>query len=153
MSLDRSPSRERGGWSSPGLTTPYEEANGNSYGDMNGRHGVTWAKARASSARVQGSQSQGFLSRHYRNISESLPYFAHGGQEDRFAEKEKLGRGRSGRMSLKELPRRLGLLLSRRRRPVAGFLLMVVILLMWFSKRTYMPKWLGARAQADPHQL
>ncbi|KAK4545752.1 hypothetical protein LTR36_002706 [Oleoguttula mirabilis] len=134
MSLDRSPSRERGGWSSPGLTTPFEEANGKSYGGLDGKQDVSWAKARANSARVQDSQGQGFISRHYRRLSESLPHFAHGGQEDRFAEKEKLGRGRASRTSFKELPRRLGLLLSRRRKPVAVFVLMLLAVFAWFQK-------------------
>lgn len=64
-----------------------------------------------------------------------MPYFAHGGQEDRFA-KEKLGRGRSlGRFSVAELPRRLGLLLSRRRKYVALAITLLFALLLWFQKR------------------
>lgn len=158
MSLDRSPSPQHGGgWSSPGLTTPYDEANGRarspigagkSYGNLNG--GVTWASAKANSARVNGypsyqSQNQGFFGRHYRKISQGLPYFAHGGQEDRYAEKEKLGRGRSGGYaptrsgslveSLGELPRRIGLLLSRRRKFVALLLMLLFVVLAWFHKR------------------
>ncbi|KAI7537703.1 hypothetical protein KC343_g18009, partial [Hortaea werneckii] len=116
MSLDHSPSPQRGGgWSSPGLTTPYEDVNPGSgavsrsrspavksFGDLNGgapggatasvagagAGGVTWASAKSASARVNGypryqSQNEGFFTRHYRKISEGLPYFAHGGQEDR----------------------------------------------------------------------
>ncbi|KXL46973.1 glycosyltransferase family 34 protein [Acidomyces richmondensis BFW] len=145
MSLDRSPSPQAGGgWSSPGLSPPYEETNGRSrspgkrYGALNG--GVTWATAKAKSDRVSRgypryqSQNEGFFSRHYRRISEGLPYFAHGGQEDRFA-KEKLGRGRSlGRFSVAELPRRLGLLLSRRRKYVALAITLLFALLLWFQK-------------------
>ncbi|KAK5744745.1 alpha-1,6-mannosyltransferase [Elasticomyces elasticus] len=160
MSLDRSPSPLRsGGWSSPGLTSPYEEANGTrspgkraAYGELNGsaQPGVTWGSARAKSARVNGYQqngANGFIGRHYRKMSESLPsYFAHGGQEDRYGEKEKLGRGRTGWSGasssvsggflrwLGEIPRRLGLLLSRRRRGVAVFFLLVMVALLWFQK-------------------
>ena len=153
MSLDRSPSREHGGWSSPGLSTPYENGDrGKSYGDvsMNGNgsaHGVTWAKARAKSARVQQDQTQqgagGFVARHIRRLSESLPYFAHGGQEDRFAEKEKLGRGRaggwsgsgSGEAGWRQVPRRVGLLVSRKRKYVALGLLAVIAVMVWFWER------------------
>lgn len=151
MSLDRSPSPHRdGGWSSPGLNTPYEDSNGRArspgkrYGDLNGGGGpgVTWASAKANSARVNGypsyqSQNQGFFARHYRKMSEGLPSFAHGGQEDRYAEKEKLGRGRSGGMSFRELPRRVGLLLSRRRKHVALFMVLLFAVLLWFQKRMY----------------
>jgi len=153
MSLDRSPSREReGGWSSSGLTTPYDDSNGRArspagrgYGELDGGRGVSWATAKANSDRVNGypsyqsqSQKQGFFGRHYRQLSHGLPHFMHGGQEDRYAEKEKLGRGRSGggRMpGLRELPRRLGLLLSRRRKYVAVLLLLLFAVFMWFNKR------------------
>lgn len=170
MSLDHSPSPQQGGgWSSPGLTTPYEDANPGSgavsrsrspavkpFGDLNGGPGgaasvsgagagaaggggVTWASAKSASARVNGypryqSQNEGFFTRHYRKISEGLPYFAHGGQEDRYAEKEKLGRGRiGGPGGFRELPRRLGLLMSRRRKYVVLLLLFVFALMMWHN--------------------
>ncbi|KAI6812264.1 galactosyl transferase GMA12/MNN10 family protein [Hortaea werneckii] len=168
MSLDHSPSPQRGGgWSSPGLTTPYEDANPGSgavsrsrspavksFGDLNGvgpggaaasvsgaggAGGVTWASAKSASARVNGypryqSQNEGFFTRHYRKISEGLPYFAHGGQEDRYAEKEKLGRGRlAGPGGFRELPRRLGLLMSRRRKYLVLVLLFVFALMIWYN--------------------
>jgi mannan polymerase II complex MNN10 subunit len=155
MSLDRSPSPRRGGgWSSPGLTSPYDSSSPRSrspakkYGELNGGAGVTWASAKANSARVNGypsyvqSQNQGFFGRHYRKLSQSLPYFTHGGQEDRFAEKEKLGRGRAGggsgwgRWSWREVPRRVGLLLSRRRKYFALLLVLVLGVLAWFRERT-----------------
>lgn len=151
MSLDDSPSpRLDGGWSSPGLTTPYNEANGLARGsspgkrraDINGGREITWASAKAASARVNGypsyqSQNQGFFSRHMRRVSEALPYFAHGGQEDRFADKEKLGRGRSGwkGMAWKDIPGRVGLLLSRRRKYAALLVMSLIAVSMWFSKR------------------
>lgn len=153
MSLSRSPSpRREGGWSSPGLTTPYDDSNGRSrsprkaYGGLEspggGGGGVTWASAKANSARVNGypsyqSQNKGFFSRHMRKLSESLPYFAHGGQEDRFAEKEKLGRGRRGGLggSWKDVPARIALLLSRRRKYLALVVLAFLAVLLWFSKR------------------
>ena len=148
MSLSRSPSPRRdGGWSSPGLSTPYDEFNGRSrsprkpYGDVNGgAQGVTWASAKANSARVNGypsyqSQNKGFFSRHMRNLSESLPYFAHGGQEDRHAEKERSSRGRPSGGSWADVPRRIAFLLSRRRKYAAVLVLAIFAVLLWFSKR------------------
>lgn len=155
MSLDRSPSPQRGGgWASPGLTTPLEEGStGRSrgaspnkrYGELNGGRGVTWANAKASSARVNGypsyqSRNQGFFGRHMRRISSSLPYFSHGGEEDRIAEKEKAGRGRSGRSTWQELPRRFGMLMSRRRKYVGLAIAVIFALLMWFHKRERFPE-------------
>lgn len=151
MSLDRSPSpREGGGWASPGLNAPYEEntarSRGNSptksYGDLNGGNNVTWASAQARSARVKGqasyqSQNQGFFGRHMRRISEKLPYFAHGGQEDRYKDKEKLGRGRGwipmNMVELKELPRRIALLISRRRKHVSWLVGFILLVVLWFN--------------------
>lgn len=105
MTLSRSPSPRRGGgWSSPGLNTP--SASGRSsprkgYGDLHmngGTNSVTWASAKARSDEVNGypafsTRNNGFLARHARNISGSLPRFNLGGRRD-YAEKEKLGRGR-----------------------------------------------------------
>jgi hypothetical protein len=142
MSLSRSPSPRRdGGWSSPGLSTPYDEASGRSrsprkpYGGINGGpQGVTWASAKANSARVNGYPS------YQRNLSESLPYFAHGGQEDRHTEKEKSGKGgwQSGG-SWADVPRRVAFLLSRRRKYAAILALTIFAILLWFSKRKDVP--------------
>ena len=109
MSLSRSPSPNRGGgWSSPGLTTPFDNISRTSsprrgYGDlqMNGsssNNNVTWATAKARSEEVNGypsfsTRNNGFFSRHARQISRSLPSFNIGTRRD-YAEKEKLGRGR-----------------------------------------------------------
>lgn len=109
MSLSRSPSPRRGGgWSSPGLTSPYDNVSGKSsprrtYEDyeMNGSasgDNVSWASAKARSEEVRGypsfsTRNQGFFSRHARRLSSSLPTFTMGGRRD-FADKEKLGRGR-----------------------------------------------------------
>ncbi|KAF2716365.1 glycosyltransferase family 34 protein [Polychaeton citri CBS 116435] len=156
MSLDRSPSPQRGGgWSSPGLTTPYDEGASRSrsrsplknYGDLNGSgtssHSVTWSSAKAASSRVNGqpsyqSQNQGFFGRHMRKLSMGLPYFHTGGQEDRFAEKEKLQRGRLGAApgglpAFKDIPRWLGLQLSRRRKYLALLGLLIGLVLLWFQ--------------------
>lgn len=155
MSLDRPPSPlPGGGWSSPGLATtpPIENHIARSrspgqknYGKLNGGR-VTWDGAKANSARVNGypsyqSQNQGFFARHMRRISSGLPRFAHGGEEDRYAEKEKLGRGRIWTQSpvwhwtlqdWKELPRRISLLISRRRKQV-GVLLFFILCVVLFN--------------------
>lgn len=111
MSLSRSPSPARGGgWSSPGLTSPFDNVSGKAsprktYGDipMNGSasasgDNVTWASAKARSEEVNGypsfsTRNNGFFSRHARKLSTSLPTFSMGGRRD-FSDKEKLGRGR-----------------------------------------------------------
>ena len=109
MSLSRSPSpRGGGGWSSPGLTSPYDTVSGKSsprkgFGElqMNGSassENVTWASAKARSEEINGypsfsTRNQGFFSRHARKISTSLPTFNMGGRRN-FSDKEKLGRGR-----------------------------------------------------------
>lgn len=107
MSLSRSPSpNEDGGWSSPGLTTNYVETSGRA-SPANGLRGanansnsVTWDGARKKSSKVNGgypsfsTQNNGFFSRHMRNISSSLPKFVVTPDDSKYAEKEKLGRGR-----------------------------------------------------------
>lgn len=104
MSLSRSPSpRPGGGWSSPGLTSPYASVSGRaspavSYNaGTNGANSVTWESAKAKSMGVNGypsfsTQKNGFFQRHYRSISNSLPRFNMANKS--YAEKEKLGRGR-----------------------------------------------------------
>lgn len=155
MSLDRSPSPQRsGGWASPGLNTTYEEGAGRSraaspskrYGELNGgQESVSWASAKANSARVNGvpsykSQNQGFFGRHMRKMSQSLPYFAHGGREDRYAEKEKLGRGRLGTARWRDMRRRFALI-SRRRKYMALFVMFIFAMLIYFHEGKI--HWLG----------
>lgn len=102
MSLSRSPSPQRGGgWSSPGLTTPYDGSSGRSspmraYPNGSASN-VTWASAQAKSAEVKGypsfsTRNQGYFG-HLRRMSSGLPSFR-GGDSKSYAEKEKLGRGR-----------------------------------------------------------
>ncbi|MCJ1474270.1 alpha-1,6-mannosyltransferase [Lambiella insularis] len=134
MSLSRSPSpRAGGGWSSPGLTSPFDTLSGRSsprkaYGDLhlvNGEatgSGVTWASAKAKSEEVKGypsfsTRNNGFFSRHARKISSSLPRFNMGSRQS-YAEKEKLGRGRwspNGGSRLARLKALLGSITRRMR--------------------------------------
>lgn len=157
MSLDHNPSpRPDGGWSSPGLSHPYEETNGlarnrgavpvKGQADSNGGRDITWATAKANSAKVNGhpsyqSRNTGFFTRNMRRLSESLPYASFGGQDDRFAEKEKLGRGRVPQRtgSWPEWARRTGLLMSRRRKPATILILLVLMVLAWFYQRETVP--------------
>lgn len=147
MSLSRSPSPNRGGgWSSPGLTTPYDEVDGrstprkayaaefpfNANGGTSG-NSVTWASAKARSQEVNGypsfsTRNNGFFSRHARKLSRSLPSFNLGGS--RYAEKEKLGRGRHSDSKLRRLATHLGRMLWRMRLRlliVATFILSIVL--------------------------
>ncbi len=103
MSLSRSPSPQPGGgWSSPGLH-PDKSRSGSptkSYCQLNGTpRGVTWASAQARSAKVSGypafsTRNQGFLQKHLRSLSWTLPQFNPGPVGKDYSDKEKLGRGR-----------------------------------------------------------
>ena len=112
MSLSRSPSPQRGGgWSSPGLTAPYDSMSGRSTPrrayreypfNVNGgtsHRDVTWASAKAKSEEVNAgypkfsTRNDSFLSRNARNISQYLLSFWKGSKD--YAEKEKVQRGRS----------------------------------------------------------
>src|SRR5277367_5077615 len=98
MSLSRSPSpRAEGGWSSPGLTTFADGADNTRQSNSSG-NSVTWAGAKKNSELVNGGhksfpKNAGFLNRHMRKLSNSLPRFDMGGDYS-YSEKEKLGRGR-----------------------------------------------------------
>ena len=103
MSLSRSPSpRYDGGWSTPGLTAPYESlsrqpspsrlANGSG-------QGVTWASAQMKSAKVisypsvSSDGSSGFFRRGLRKLSVGLPQFANGrksSKQDKIDRRERL---------------------------------------------------------------
>lgn len=148
MSLSRSPSPQRaGGWSSPGLssnfathsraTTPVK-----SY-SVNGSHNVTWASAQAKSAQINGypasAKDRGltFFGKHMRNLSASLPFFHRAPQDERFAEKEKLGRGRwqpQGNGGLSAIPGRFARGLRRVR--LRSILLLAVLFFTMFFYAT-----------------
>jgi hypothetical protein len=144
MSLSRSPSPlPGGGWSSPGLTSPYAGVSGRSsptksYGDLNGgANSISWASAKAKSNEVNGypafsTKSNSFFGRHARRLSHSLPSFNIGGRRD-YADKEKLGRGRwsiaaHGRMAqVQMLFARIGRRMRIRLMIMAGFLFAVLL--------------------------
>ncbi|KAF2859632.1 glycosyltransferase family 34 protein, partial [Piedraia hortae CBS 480.64] len=126
MSLDRSPSRSHsGGWSSPGLT---EDSGCKSYGQLD----VTWAGVkdgkRKAYPRYQ-TRNEGFFSRHYRRISEGLLQFVHGMSDGNSKDRRRPTAGR-----LKGLPRRIALLLSRRRRYTALALVLLLVVFLWFQQ-------------------
>ncbi|KAJ9627278.1 alpha-1,6-mannosyltransferase [Taxawa tesnikishii (nom. ined.)] len=121
---------------------------------MNGGHDVTWASAQARSAEVNGypayhDKSAGFFGRHLRSISVSLPRFSMG-EDDRFAEKEKLGRGRwqpGGGSAIGNILGRFGRMFWRMRLRfmlVIAFVLLVILFyatpLHYYYRRT---SWLG----------
>lgn len=129
------------------------------YGNLNGgqrSQGVTWDRAKASSARVNGypsyqSRNQGFFARHMRRLSSvGLPSFAYGAQEEErlYGEKEKLGRGRIawswkgvGRSlaevrhwrseDWKELARRAGRMIARRKKQVMVLLFCILCIVLY----------------------
>lgn len=147
MSLSRSPSPNRGGgWSSPGLTTPFDNVSGRSsprkpYGgefpfSANGgasSSNVTWASAQAKSDEINGypsfsTRNNGFFSRNARRLSHSLPSFTRG--QKTYAEKEKLGRGRYNEGRIRRVLAHIGMIIWRMRLRfvvVLGFLLAVIL--------------------------
>ena len=156
MSLSRSPSPRRGGgWSSPGLTSPYDNVSGNAsprktYGDIqtNGllsSDDVTWAKAKARSEEVKGypsfsTRNNGFFSRHARKISTSLPTFRMTGRRD-FSDKERLGRGRWAQMSGSRTGRfltYLGRTIWRLRLRLGIFLAFLLAIILFYVTREYL---------------
>jgi mannan polymerase II complex MNN10 subunit len=138
MSLSRSPSPQRGGgWSSPGLTTPYDGSSrqpspARSYANGSANN-VTWATAQAKSAEIRGypsfSPKNQSFTRHFRKLSTKLPYFRGGDYSD----KEKLGRGRwsaTGMNKIQDILAFLGRIIWRMRLRFAcvfAFLLLVII--------------------------
>ena len=104
MSLDRSPSPQTGGgWSSPGLTTGNNTRNGKrtpsprAQFDFNA-HEATWVTAQARSGEVKGFQPRTraapWIPYGLRNLSLPLPRFDTKLGGTRYADKEKLNRGR-----------------------------------------------------------
>ena len=153
MSLSRSPSPGRGGgWSSPGLTSPYDNLSGSAsprkvFGDtqMNGSasgENVTWAKAKARSEEVKGypsfsTRNNGFFSRHARKLSTSLPTFRMTGRRD-FSDKERLGRGRwsqMGRSRTGRLLTYLGRVIWRLRLRLGILLTIVLAVILFYVTR------------------
>lgn len=127
----RSPSPRPGGWSSPGLNTPYDSG-GSSYSNGNN---VTWASAQAKSAQVKGYDSykprnKGFLGKHFRRISNSLPF-----SSPSYADKEKLGRGRYEGNKAYQLLARFGRTTWRLRRSVGLVLLIVLGFILFYATR------------------
>lgn len=143
MSLSRSPSPvPGGGWSSPGLdintSGRSSPARGGTLGNGNN---VTWESARLKSQGVSGypsfsTQNQGFFTRHMRQISSSLPTFTK--HDDRYTEKEKMGR--SSRWNIPLLGK-LRTMMIRTSRKTKGRLMMVGIallcyMLFWITRKS-----------------
>jgi mannan polymerase II complex MNN10 subunit len=131
--MSRSPSPRPGGWSSPGLSTPYDTGGRTSpFANGPSTHNVTWASAQARSAEVKGQSSfnprnQGFFSKHFRRISTSLPVS--------YGEKEKLGRGRSQNNKLMQSINRIAWNFWRLRRSVGVVLLVIFSIIFFYVTR------------------
>lgn len=144
MSLSRSPSPQRsGGWSSPGLTTPYNSNSRRSSPIRSYANGsannVTWAKAQARSDQVRSfsPKSQGF-SRHFQNLSAKLPYF----NSRDYSDKEKLGRGRwsssASGSRLHNILAFLGRVIWRMRLRFAAVLAFLLLIILFYATRKYL---------------
>ncbi|KAF2035690.1 hypothetical protein EK21DRAFT_84116 [Setomelanomma holmii] len=128
--MSRSPSPQPGGWSSPGLNTPYDTGGRtNPFANSSSTHNVTWASAQARSAEVKGHsgfnpRGQGFFSKHFRRISTSLPLS--------YGDKEKLGRGRNQNNRVVQLLQRIGWHLWRLRRSVGVVLFIIFSIIIFY---------------------
>jgi mannan polymerase II complex MNN10 subunit len=131
--MSRSPSPRPGGWSSPGLSTPYDNGGRTSpFANGSPTHNVTWATAQARSAEVKGQSSfnprnQGFFSKHFRRISTSLPMS--------YGDKEKLGRGRYQNNKFVQFLNRIAWNIWRLRRSVGVVLLVIFSIIMFYVTR------------------
>lgn len=143
MSLSRSPSPQRsGGWSSPGLTTPYNSNSRRSSPIRSYANGsannVTWATAQARSDQVRSfsPKNQGF-SRHFQNLSAKLPYF----NSRDYSDKEKLGRGRwssSAGSRFHNILAFLGRVIWRMRLRFAPVLAFLLLIILFYATRKYL---------------
>lgn len=141
MSLSRSPSPQRsGGWSSPGLTTPYNSNSRRSSPIRSYANGsannVTWATAQARSDQVRSfsPRNQGF-SRHFSGLSSRLPYF----NSQNYSDKEKLGRGRwsssAAASRLHNILAFLGRVIWRLRLRFAAVLAFLLVVILFYATR------------------
>ncbi|KAF1959077.1 hypothetical protein CC80DRAFT_523847 [Byssothecium circinans] len=129
LDMSRSPSPRPGGWSSPGLNAPYDTGGPSSpFGNGNSQN-VNWASAQAKSAEVKGypgftPRNQGFLGKHFRRISTSLPFS--------YGEKEKLGRGRYQGNKVMQILNRIARNLWRLRRILGPVLLILLTYTLFY---------------------
>jgi mannan polymerase II complex MNN10 subunit len=141
----RSPSPHRsGGWSSPGLNTPYDTGGGRSSPYPNGgTHNVTWASAQARSSEVKGyaafnPRNTGFFGKHFRRISSSLPFS--------YAEREKLGRGRYSKSQWAQYLTHIGRILWRLRLKVGILLLFAFAMILYYvTRKSFSPPFFTTR--------
>ena len=161
MSLSRSPSPvPGGGWASPGLTNNLSPSGRSSptkaYAGSNGTP-VMWERQKSMGGPAYQSfatQNQGFLSRHMRRISSSLPRFRHA-HNAHDAEKEKNGQGRWSGLNMLRLGRIRGIPGRMNRRTkmlLAFFLLFLLGYILFYSTREFMPQPLGLSASDLTYQ-
>lgn len=134
--MSRSPSPRPGGWSSPGLNTPYDSGGRTSpFANGSSSHNVTWASAQAKSAEVKGyngftPRNQGFFGKHLRRISTSLPFS--------YGDKEKVNRGRPPGNKVMQLLNHVGWTLWRLRRSVGVLLFVIFSVIIFYVTRKYL---------------
>ncbi|KAH3914513.1 hypothetical protein HBI56_094980 [Parastagonospora nodorum] len=128
--MSRSPSPRPGGWSSPGLSTPYDGSGRTSpFANGSSSHNVTWASAQARSAEVKSNsgfnpRGQGFFTKHFRRISTSLPMS--------YGDKEKVGRGRYQNNKFMQFLNRIAWNIWRLRRSLGVVLFIVFSIIMFY---------------------
>lgn len=148
-SMDHSRSaspHEDGGWANPGLSVQYSDHSGraspaNGFRPANG--GTGWEGPRKKAVLNGGAypNKDGFLKKHFRKISESLPSFSLMSEEDKIGIKEKPGKNRR---CLPNRSSRLGRALSgldqfyqRRKKLVLAILTCIIMWIVFWTTRTF----------------
>ena len=164
MSLSRSPSpRAGGGWASPGLSARFDASGraaspraaypdlgaGGPDGPGGGASGVTWSSAQARSEAVHGFQTRrtegGWMMRHVRKISNSLPSWTAGsggsGPRRVLSDKERLSRGRwyppSGGSRVDRLRTFVGNITRKMKLRLALVMGLVLLIVLFYTTREY----------------
>lgn len=149
LSMDHSRStspHEDGGWANPGLSAQYSDHSGraspaNGFRPANG--GTGWEGPRKKAVLNGGAypNKDGFLKKHFRKFSESLPSFSLMSEEDKIGIKEKPGKNRR---CLPNRSSRLGRALSgldqfyqRRKKLVLAVLTCIIMWIVFWTTRTF----------------
>lgn len=148
MSLSRSPSpQDDGGWATAGLSSAYRKTTKSHQREDESGAGVTWASAQVRRDKVNrmarkgagaGTEGMGFIRRHMRNISNSLPVFYQGIDGDRLATKGKRKDWSHPRLGASgSYANRLARLVWRLRLRLAVFFALILMFILFRASRKY----------------
>lgn len=154
MSLSRTPSPQLGGgWATAGLS-PTHRSSSKPYNLDNDGAGVTWSSAKARTDKVNKGAAMpagiGFLKRHMRKISSSLPLFYPPPGDERYSAKGKRKEWHSPRLGdVGSFANRMARLAWRMRlRLVVTIISIVAIILLYLSRTLFTQASSGSYSQA-----